>query len=34
MVKKLPATAGDMGLILGSKEPLKEEMATQFSILA
>ena len=34
VVKNPPANAGDMGLILGSKDPLKEEMATQFCILA
>ena len=34
VVKNPPANAGDMGLILWSKDPLKEEMASQFSILA
>ena len=34
LVKNPRANAGDVGLILGSKDPLKEEMATQFSILA
>ena len=37
VVKNLPANAGDTGdvdLIPGSGYPLKEEMATHFSILA
>ena len=37
MVKNLPATAGDggeAGLIPGSEDPLKKEMATYSSILA
>ena len=34
MVKYLPAKAGDLGLILGQKDPLEEEMATHSSILA
>ena len=34
MVKNLPANAEDMGLIPGSKDPLKEGMTTHFSILA
>ena len=37
VVKNLPANtsdARDMGLILGSEDPLGEEMATHFSILA
>ena len=37
MVKNLPANgedAGDLGLILGQEDPLEEEMATHFSILA
>ena len=36
MVKNLPANAGDirdMGLIPGLENPLKEEMATQSSVL-
>ena len=34
MVKYLPAKAGDLGLILGRKDPLVKEMATHSSILA
>ena len=37
MVQNLPANAGDaraVGLIPGSEDPLKEEMATHSSILA
>ena len=34
MVKNLPANIGDMGSILGQKDPLKEEMATHSNILA
>ena len=34
LVKKLPANAGDMGLILGWEYPLEKEMATHYSILA
>ena len=34
MVKNLPANAGHMGLIRGSEDSLKEEMAAQSSILA
>ena len=37
MVKNLPVStvdARDMGLILGLEDPLEEEMATHFSILA
>ena len=37
MVKNLPANAGDAGdsgLTLGQKDPLKEDMATQSTILA
>ena len=37
VVKNLPANTGDardMGLILDSEDPLEEEMATYFSILA
>ena len=32
MVKKLPANAGDPGLIPGSVNPLEKEMANFFSI--
>ena len=32
--KNLPANAGDVGLTLGSKNPLEEGMATHSSILA
>ena len=31
--KESACNAGDLGLILGQKDPLKEEMATYFSIL-
>ena len=34
VVKNPPANAGDMGLVLGQEDPLEEEMATHFSILA
>ena len=34
MVKNLPANAGDVGLIPGWEDPLEEETATHFSILA
>ena len=34
MVKNLPASAGDMGLILGWEDPLENGMATHSSILA
>ena len=34
MIKKVPANAGDAGLILGWEDPLKKEMATHSSILA
>ena len=34
MVKNLTANAGHMGLIRGSEDSLKEEMAAQSSILA
>ena len=37
MVKKLPASAGDMGstlLSLGQKDPLEKEMVTHSNILA
>ena len=37
MVKNLPASAGDVrdvGLVLRSEDPLKEEMAAHSSILA
>ena len=37
MVKNLPASAGDLrdvGSIPGSEDPLEEEMANHFSILA
>ena len=34
VVKNLPANAGDVGLTLGSKNPLEEGMATHSSILA
>ena len=33
-VEKLPANAGDAGLLLGPEDPLEEEMATHSSILA
>ena len=32
--KDPPASTGDLGLILGSEDPLEEEMATHSSILA
>ena len=32
--KESACNAGDLGLILGQKDPLKEEMATYSSILA
>ena len=34
MVKNLPASAGDVGLIPGWGDPLEKEMATCSSILA
>ena len=34
MVKKLPANAGDVGLVLGPEDPLEKEMATHSSTLA
>ena len=34
MVKNLPVSAGDVGLIPGSEDPLEKEMATHSSILA
>ena len=34
MVKNLPANAGDVGLILGQKDPLEKEMTTHSNILA
>ena len=34
MVKNLPVSAGDAGLILGWEEPLAKGMATHSSILA
>ena len=34
MVKNLPTSEGDVGLILRSKDPLEEEMATHSSIPA
>ena len=34
VVKNLPATAGDLGLILGREYPLEKEMATHSNILA
>ena len=34
MVKNSPASAGDMGLILGWEDPLEWEMETHPSILA
>ena len=34
MVKNSPASAGDMGLILGWEDPLENGMATHSSILA
>ena len=33
-VENLPAMEGDMGLILGSEDPLEKERATHSSILA
>jgi len=33
VVKNLPASAEDIGLILGWEDPLKKEMATHSSIL-
>ena len=32
-IKNPPANAGDVGLIPGWKDPLEEEMATQYSCL-
>ena len=34
MLKNPPDNAGDMGSILGQKDPLEKEMATHSSILA
>ena len=34
VVKNLPASAGDTGLIPGSEDPLEKEMATHSSVLA
>ena len=34
VVKNLPANAGDVGLILGSEDPLEKETATHSNILA
>ena len=34
VVKNPPANAGDLGLIPGSEDPLEEETAIHFSILA
>jgi len=34
VVKSLSVNAGDLGLILGSKDPVEEEMATHSSMLA
>ena len=34
MVKNLPASVGDMGLVLESGDPLEKKMATHSSILA
>ena len=34
MVKNLPASTGDAGLILGGEYPLKKEMAIHSNILA
>ena len=34
MVKNVPANAGDVNLIPGLGDPLKEEMATHSSVLA
>ena len=34
MVKSLSVNAGDLSLILGSKDPVEEEMATHSSMLA
>ena len=34
VVKNLPASAGDAGLIPGREDPLEKEMATHSSILA
>ena len=34
VVKNLPSSAGDMGLIPGLEDPLEKEMATHSSILA
>ena len=34
MVQKMPASAGDVGLILGWEDPLEKGMATHSSILA
>ena len=34
MIKNLPANLGDMGSIPGLEDPLVEEMATHYSILA
>ena len=33
MVKNLPASAGDAGMISGPENPLEKEMATRSSIL-
>ena len=34
LLKKSPATAGDVGLFLGQEAPLEKEMATESIILA
>ena len=34
MAQKMPASAGDVGLILGWEDPLEKGMATHSSILA
>ena len=34
MVKNMPANAGDMDQSQGQKDPLKEKIATYYSILA
>ena len=34
LIKNLPASAGDVGSVLGQGDPLEEEMAAHSSILA
>ena len=34
VIKNLPASAGDVGSVLGQGDPLEEEMAAHSSILA